>query len=666
MGWASKASKKVAIPRISSPQQSYELNDYSLGMDSFLSNDKFPLKNGAANMWRLAQDARIPTLGEYETRKGFDYFSQARGEQAGPAQTSTTGAADQPLNETTWQAQPYTATSTGRMPKLEVRLKNDAAATGSVAIELWSNNGGSPGSLISKSTIAGSSVTGSYTYLVVNFPDAPDNTNGTQYWIVGHTQLFGDNSYKWSSTTSATTAKTSPDFGATWNSTSYALNFRTYNTVAINATRGLYRAYKSDGTKAVLAATESIVFTTDDNTGTNTNIKTGLNASSTNYRFATINDVVYYVNNYDGLRKWDFTTESQVNGTNYSLIASHKGLLFLAGGADPNAVVYSNFGLPEVFTSTDLVYADVPKNGDPVTALVPLNGVLFIICRNNKFILSGDDNETFRVDEAPDQKGTYTQETVCTDKNFMYYLSDDGVYRSNGSEAQLMSEHIYQDIKNIPDKSKCVLAINKGRLYLWFASAGSGFNDRCYVWNLNYSDSGRDCVESLDTGAYVARAVSGFQDSDDLIVGSSRVAQIFWQERSSNDYSNLGADLNFELDTHYMTFGSPASLHAIRYWRPRFAASTTNNTVGCYYAYDLYPTAFLAGSPDVQGTVGYQWGDPGTVWGQFTWGTNREIQPQLDIPGEYRRIQLRYKHTGARQYVRFLGHSLTVQTRRMR
>lgn len=114
-----------------------------------------------------------------------------------------------------------------------------------------------------------------------------------------------------------------------------------------------------------------------------------------------------------------------------------------------------------------------------------------------------------------------------------------------------------------------------------------------------------------------------------------------------------------------MTFNTPASEHAIRFWRARFGTSNSANTVTCQYATDLRDTANDVSNFDVQGS-GYIWGDSGTVWGSFTWGTDKEKQADLSVPGEYRRIQLRYVHSGARQYVRFLGHTLTVMTRRMR
>ncbi len=660
MPWAKRITKP--IPTSSSRSTTYEINDYSEGMNNFVSNDKFPVKNGSTNMWRLAQDARIVTLGEYETRKGFDFHSVPAGETQDQAITSTTGAANQSFNTVTRLAQKFTTASAGKLTKLDVNLKNDDSATGVVVISLHADSSGAPGTLLASSSVSSASITSSYGYASFRFASAPTLTTATVYWIVAYVQAIGTNSYKWSSTTSATTALTSTDNGSTWSSTSYALNFKQYYS-SVGGVKGLFRAYKSDGTKVTLFAHNTSLYSVNDVTGALTAIKTGLSASATHYRFELVNDIVYYVNGYDGLRKWNFTTESQVNATNYKFICSHKGLLFLAGGLDPNAVIFSNFGEYEVFTSTDFVYADAPKTGDPVTALESLNGYLIITTLNNKFILSGDDNATFSIDEAPDQHGTYTQETITKDDNFIYYLSNDGMYRSNGSEPQLMSENIYEEIVRLPNKEEACVVVNKGRLYLWYASAGSSFNDSCYVWNLNYSGKS-DTVESHDTSAYVSHAFSAFNDNDELLVASSLVGQVMWQEHDSNEYDNLGESINWMLQTHYMIGPSPAVLKEYRYWVPRFGAQAGNYTIDCEYAYDQRDNWQTHASPNVQGS-GPVWGS-GIVWGSFDWGTTAEVQVSTYIPGEHRRTAIRYKHFAMRQPCKFLGHTLVEQSRRIR
>lgn len=661
MGWARRNT--TTIPRVSSPSATFEINDYSKGYNSFLSNDKFPFDSGKSNTWRLAQDARIITLGEYETRKGIDFHSAAAGSTQDDAITSTTGAADKAFTETTRYAQVFTSTVSQRLEKIDINLKNTASGTGTVLVEIWSNSSGAPGTRLARSSIASSSITGSYLYLTARFAEAPSIASSTNYWIVVYVQSTGTNSYSWSSTTAETTALISTNSGTTWSTTTYAMNFKQYYATS-GGVIGLHRAYKSDGTKKTLFVHGTVLYSVDDVTGALTTVKSGLNASATKYRFVTVNDIVYYVNEYDGLRKWDFTTESQVSATNYSLIAVHKGLLFLRETADPNKVIYSNFGQYETFTSTDFLYVPSPRTGDPVVAFKSLNGYMLIPTLNNKFILSGEDNATFSLDEAPDQKGTYTQETIDADNNFVYYLSNDGVYRSNGSEPQLMSADIYQEVVDMPNKADACVKVNNGHLYVWYTPSGTTGNSKSYVFSLNYGDNG-GTTESKDTNTFVSRAVSGFRDGDVLMVASSKIGQVYWQEQSSNDYTNLGGDIDFELRTHYIVGPSPAVLKEVRYWEPRFGAQSSNYSITAEYATDLRDNWITYQAPNVQG-AGITYGSGKTYGSGEVYGTAAEIQSYFYIPGEYRRIAIRYKHYATRQPQTFLGHTFVIQSRRMR
>lgn len=664
MPWAKRITKP--IPTIGSRSETYEVNDYSLGFNSFLSNDKMTIKNGGVNFWRLAQNARITSLGEYETRKGIDYHSDAAGETEDQAITSTTGADDEIFDTTNRLAQVFTAGANGSLTKIQINIKNPNGATGVVLVELWSDSGGEPGTLMTTSSIDASDITGSYQYLTARFHEPIALSSATDYWIVAYVQPVGAEQYNWSSTTSATTALTSDDGGSSWATTTFALNFKQfYGTTG--GVKGLHRAYKSDGTALTIFAHGTSLYSVNEVTGALTALKTGLSASATHYRFVTINDIVYYVNGFDGLRKLSgvgYATEAQVNANNYTLITQHKGLMFLVEADDPNKVVYSNFADYETFTSTDFIYIPAPKTGDPTVAMVSLNGYLLFFTRDNKFILSGDDNATFTLEEAPDQKGSYTQETTTVDKNFVYYLANDGVYRSNGSEAHLLSENAYEDILRISNRDSATMCVNRGRLYLWFRSEGSATNDSCYVWNLNFAGD-NDVMESLDNSTNVGRAVTAPNDDNQLLVANSSIGQAYWQELDSNDYTDVGMPYTLILQTHYMTFASPAVLKEIRHWQPRFGAKSGSYPISCEYAYDLRDNWSVYSTPNVQG-AGYLWGDAGTVWGSFTWGSTAELQSFLYVPGEYRRIALRYVHDGVRQPQTFLGHTLVTQTRRIR
>lgn len=832
MPWARRVTKR--IPPQTSPKQTLEMNDYSMGFNSFIGNDAFPVKNGGGNMWRVAKNARITTLGEYGTRRGVDFHSDAAGEtlddailptniidecDATTGWTATNGtlsldttikyevtgslkidavggqttATFNKLNfaptvdlsstrgfldfysyfsaetqssvriyvrmssdatfatnyieytvtapvsgswvNTTWLrsrvdlstapsttvgtvnraaiksiafryersgvtstwsattdlyldyitnervntpgeadfnytqrlAQKFTASANGRLTKLITSIKNDLSGTGAVMCEVYTNNSGVPGTKLATSSIAASAVISSFAEETFYFNEAPSLSTGSDYWFVLYVQQKSTGSYTALTNTIETGALLSTDIGTTWASQSYTIDFKEYYATS-QPVKGLFRAYKTDGTKVTLFVAGTTLYSVNNSTGALTVVKSSLSASATDYRFAMVNDIVYYVNGFDGYRKWDFSTESQVSATNYTTIAEHKGLMFLGDKTDPNKVVFSNFAAYETFTATDFIYVPAPKTGDPVSGLVSLNGYLFIYTLNNKYILAGDDRDSFSLGEAPDQRGTFTQETVTKDKNFMYYLSNDGVYRSNGSEAQLLSENVYQEVFDLNDKPECFLQVNGGRLYLWYQTSGSSVNDECLVWNLNYSGKS-DTVESRDTQSYGSRAFAAYDDNNALIVGSSLVGQVWWQELPTNDYTNAGGLIEFELSTPYMPFASPAVLKEIRYWEPRFGAQSDSYTIACEYAYDLRDNWNLYANQNVQGE-GYTYGtgstNPTSFGSGTQYGTTSELQAYLYVPGEYRRIALRYKHYATRQPHTFLGHTLVVQTRRIR
>lgn len=185
-------------------------------------------------------------------------------------------------------------------------------------------------------------------------------------------------------------------------------------------------------------------------------------------------------------------------------------------------------------------------------------------------------------------------------------------------------------------------------------------NSASYVYNINLK-----VWESQDTNTFVSRALTMAQDSHKLLTGSSLVGAALYQELSTNDYTNMGTALSFEIRPKFYAFGAPARQKQIREWRPRFMAETSSYSVDCQYAADLRDAAqtITGGSVALQGSAS-TWGS-GITWGDFTYDGNTFVQPHLNIPGDYYYIQPRYSHTATRQPVEFFGHYLLVQIRRL-
>jgi hypothetical protein len=633
-----------------------ELLDYSKGINSYEANDVLPENN-----LRVASDARISTLGRYSTRKGNDFYSVPAGETVDQQQTSVTGAADQSVTLTTWFGAKFTAGASGRLSRVDLNFKNDASGTGAVIVQIQSDSSGSPsGTVLASSSIPAATPAGSYAYATVRFIEAPEVASGTAYWIVCYLQDDGTNNYKWSSTTNATLAKTSIDSGLTWSATSYSMNIRTY--VSTNsATLGLYRAYKSDGTKKSLIAHGTSLYSINDVTGALTAIKTGLTANGT-YRFETANDVVYYVNNQDAPRKWDFTTESSNPGTTTvsSNIILHKDQMMYMDKTAPNRIFFSDKTAFETFTSTNFLYVPSPKSADNLAAWGILNDNLFIFTRRTKWVLSGSDLSSFVLRRSTGLKGTYTQDSVQFTRNYAYFVADDGVYRFNGSTDELISKDITDEYLAIADKEHISTALANNRFYIFYTPPGSAQNSKCLVYNINYGS-----WESIDKNQYInsSSVWNNATDTSELILGSSVVGAAYYAEASGNTYNNLGKQLEFDIRTKYEFFENPASKKRVKRWYPRFAASAGAFNVLCQYDKDFAnsPTSVTT----ALGSSGTTWGS-GALWGAFTWGASATVNPRISIPGRAKYIQFRIKRTAVNNAVDFYGHTLLYMTQRPR
>ncbi len=637
--------------------------DYSKGYTTYLANDVVP-----TNQLVYATDTRISTLGRQKTRKGCDFLSVPAGQTIDTQQTSVTGASSQNLGLTTWLAAKFTTSTSGRLTRVDLNLKNVASATGPIIVEIHSDSAGTPSStVLAQSSIPAATPTSSYGYLTARFIEAPLLANATAYWIVAYIQSDGTNTYAWSSTTNATTAKTSSNSGVTWSTSAFDLNYKTYLSTDAG-TLGRYRAYKSDGTKVELIAYKEAAGTTavakiNDLTGVLTTIKTGLSSSATAYNFDIMNDVVIYVNGFDAPRKWDFTTEAALGGSppiSNDLIV-HKNRLFLFPAANPTEFIFSEITDAETYISTNFIYVPTPKSPDLITKSGILNDNLYIFTRTTKWSLTGSDLTNMVLRKAPGVKGTKAPASMVVTRNHIYFASDDGFYRFNGSTDEILSELITSDYQGAANRTSMVGAIYNNRYYLWYTPSGGGQNSQCWVFNINYNS-----IESNDTAAYIAKAGiwDGPADTGQFVQASSLVGAVYYAEAVGNTFNNLGRNITWEIRTKYDHFGQPGSNKHVKRWYPRFTASSGRYSVLCQYDKDFASTPTTI-PVSLQGS-GYLLGSATPTLGNFTLGVTMLVDPKITVPGLARYVQRRYQRNGVNMPVEFLGDSLYYLVRRPR
>src|SRR3569833_185469 len=652
----SRLRRPVNVPKVTTTKTVTKDCEYNKGINTNLSNDDMP-----TNQWRYVTDARETRIGEWTTRKGTDLFSIPIGETVNASVTSTSGAGDVSFGVSNWFAQKVTAVADGNLTGHEANIKNASDATGTIVLALYSDNGG-PSIELASTTIKASVVTSSYAYCMGRFITCPSIVNGTSYWIVGYVQAGGSGSYSVSSTTSASTGETSTTSGSTWTSQSYALNVR-LSTATASGCNGSIRIRRPNGASYTFFAHSTNVYSVVETTGATSLVDSGLSGASTYCRFEFVSDVLYYVTGQQKPRKYDFTSAAEVTTApeNAAGIIQHKGVVFYVSSDDPEKVFYTNFGIYETFTSTDFFYVPAPKTSDPVKAEFNIMGNLYFCTRNDKYVLYGSENATFRLDNAVGQKGTYSQESVAFDQNFAYIASDDGIYQFNGTQEKNIAEDVLDTWTGILKKENTVLELRNNRLYVFYTENGSAINSACLVYNIAY-----DIWESKDLNMYVGGTYSRFDTNDYFLLASNRVGMLMLAEQSTNDYTNMGEPLTYELRTRYEHYETPAQLKRAPMYRPHFTAQSGNYSVEVGYAVD-YRDVFTATIVSVQATgpkfgSGVRWGD-GSVY-----GSSKQLNPMdssLRINGEWRRLQIRYAHHAAREPISFDGHVLTIETQRL-
>lgn len=607
-----------------------------------------------------AIDARMIKKGRFKTRRGLDRFSTPVGEVEDVSLTSTTGAADASISGTNAVAQKLTVATGGRITKIDVRLKTTATSSGVIIVEVCEDSAGVPGAVIATSSLDASSVTSSYAYHSVYSIDTPAVSATDVVWVVVRTQNANAGEFNISSTSSVSTGLTSVTAGSSWTAQAYGFNVKLYTTPE-QPVLGMVRVNRPNGLNYTFFAAGTSLYSVNEGTGVTTEIHSGMSALATNYCFEVVQDAVYWVNGYAQPYKYDFTTVTQDDDCpfNPDIIIEHVGLLFVARN-DDSKIAWSGFGEYQEWTSTDFAYMLAPKTPFTMTALAKLNGVLYTFADRNKYQLLGEDNASFSATEASDQRGTFSQKSLTYDDNSIYHASHDGVWQFNGVESRNLAETFLEDYMDIVHKDRIVVEKWGFRLYVFYPSASSAINDSCFVINLNEGK-----LESRDLNTPIGHAFARKDSTNLFLQASNVIPAVYVAESESNDYHNLGAPLNYELQTAYNHFDTPGQYKRVTMIRPEFASVDGQYSVQLGYALDQDPNATWTDF-DLSGNS-TRW-DSGWLWGDGTrYATQRNVQAtSWLIPGTFRRIQRRYQHVAAREPVEFDSEVIALGIERLR
>lgn len=596
-------------------------------------------------------------------RNGYAKYSIPVGETVDTVQTSVTGASDKTITTSTWLAMPFTASSASRLSKVELNLENDNSGTGPVIVNIYTSVAGAPGVLLASSSVPASSITGTDQYLEARFINAPLLATSTTYWIVAYVQSDGTNNYIWTSTTSVSTALTSSNSGGTWSATAYGLNFKIY-LATDGYVKGLHRYYNTTQSPAQLFAFGTVLYSVNDSTGAVTSIKTGLNSSATAYRFMTVNNKEYYVNGVDVPQVWDGTTNAVVGGSPgvSNDIILHANRAWYKSVSDPNHYYFSDAAAYETFQNVSFIYIPSPNTADPTLRGIPFQNNLVFFTRNRKWVLYGTDLASFVLRESPAKKGATCDTAIATDGNFIYFLSDDGVYKHNGGTDIIISKKIEPLLANMASKTDVKISIFDNKLYMYYRPTGQASKLDVLIYDIVYDQWLHDTnVNIEDASNWISQT-----DTRRQLTGSSLMGQLMYGETGTSD---LGKGIAFEYRTKYFSFGHPAAKHRIKRLYPHLRGQSGNYSVNVSIDADQQNAPVNNVVP--LGTNLYTYGQSGLKWGTVanggsgaTYGSSVLSLPRLTVGGNNRLHQVRLLQSGVNNPVDFLGLSMYVTQQR--
>lgn len=252
-----------------------------------------------------ADDRRVAV----SSRKGPGYYISPLSEASYQQNQSLTGASVAKVGVITGvHAQPFTATDTSRLTRIDLKVSDTENASGPLLVQVYSTDSGKPAKLLTESSILGGAIGSSPSYITARFVNAVKLTNGAQYWVVVRMQDDGKNNYDVSTTTTGTKAWSTDSALSQLVEQTYGLNIRVY-TATDQQDKGGYRFARDNGQNLSVVAYGTSMYRVNEQTGALVEILPGLNASATDYRFTNGDNKVFWVNGYDQLTAWNGNDE---------------------------------------------------------------------------------------------------------------------------------------------------------------------------------------------------------------------------------------------------------------------------------------------------------------------------------------------------------------------
>lgn len=229
-------------------------------------------------------------------------------------------------------------------------------------------------------------------------------------------------------------------------------------------------------------------------------------------------------------------------------VVSHKNRLWLALGS---RIYFSD--LLDFDSWPVLNFIDIsPNDGDVVTGLMTYGDYLVITKGHSLWMLTGDGMETFMVRRIHSDRGAYAPKSLIKVNDTVCFISDDGIYFTDFSQAVIISERIRRFWRTLnPRRLDQVTSwFHDHKLFVAAPSGSSIRNDTLIVY---------DVLRQAFTGIYTGWDVScwvSFREGGRIAsyYGSSTETQVTEMETG---YSDNNAPYIMKWRSREIDFGSP-------------------------------------------------------------------------------------------------------------
>lgn len=595
------------------------------------------------------------------TRKGSRRLSTPIGETLN-VQNVAANSGDATFTNSSWIAEPFTPSSTGALTKFELEIRKTSTASGGhVIVEIFSDNAGVPGTLLCQGAILSANITTSYQYLPAYFMDAPTLISGTQYWHRVRVQDGGAATYGISKTAAAGGYSTVTP-GALYTALGYTWHYKSYLSTA-GTIKGFFRRYPSTNANRTLFAMDTGLYSVTD-AGVPTLLGSTISSIAKAVRFDQVNDTTYLVDGNNPAQQWDGTTLSNVSGVpgNPTHVIVHQNRLMFVPADDPTRVNFSDLFNFVSYPIVNFFYVPSPKSPDKISGWIEFQDNLVIFTRETKHTVAGADIGSFTRREAIGTKGAVTQEAICADRNYIYFMADDKqIYRFNGVEDELLSEKIQPLLSGITDTSKVRMHLYRNQLRVYYPSGANTQSSDMVLLELSNKENNKSLQWFHDTGRAVTGSLEWTQTNNELIEFSSKVGAIYLGE---TDESDMGKAINFLYWTKYKMYQSGSSKDRIKRFRPYVRPSDASYVMQVgkdidfankpvYVPYTVNPGGAQWGS--------FNWGD-GTIWGNNT----QFVDDKVAMSGRGKFTQFRFECALVESPVQLYGYIALVKSGRVR